>query len=122
MNWKPLTYIVTAGVAVLTFLGGTAAYTYNALGNDAMPLEGKKQHAADYADLKDALMQAVLTLGNDMKADNLERRIESTCALLAAARDTKAATLAQGLDGQLAGYQAAHRQLTGAEYPVPMCQ
>lgn len=121
MNWKGMAAIVTAGVAVLTFLGGTAAYTYNALGNDPMPLEGKKQHAADYADLKDALMQAVTTLGNDMKADNLERRIEATCALLVAARDTKAVTLMQGLDDQLAAYQVTHRQLTGAEYPVPMC-
>lgn len=108
---------ISAAVAVTAFVFSGMALAYTAIGNDAMPLEGKAQAKAAEKTLKEAIAKAAEDIKQFVTADSTERRIEATCALLTTATKTNTdSTILEALQTQLAMYEQAHYRATNQYY------
>lgn len=122
MNWKGIAAVATAGVAVLTFLGGTAAYTYNAIGNDPMPLEGKKQAQAGYDALRAEFRADIMGALDRIEAREIGTQILVEWHAQCDAQRAKQPEVAQVHAETIVHFQSDYQTVAnGQQFPIGAC-
>ena len=111
---------VVAGVVTALAIGvitASANYAWRFAQSDPPPLEGKAQAS----DATAALGTKIDQVTQDLKADNLERRLEAAWSMVCAAKHSHSLSAAQGFELQLSKLQEAHLRLLGRSYPLTDC-
>lgn len=122
MNWKVIGFAVPAALGILTFLGGTATYTYSAVGNDPMPLEGKKQAQAGYDALRTEFRADIMDALDRIEAREIGTQILIEWHAQCDAQRAKQPDVAQVHAETIAHFQSDYQTVAnGRQFPIGAC-